>query len=224
MFSAIVDHYDFLNEFLSFQQAGKWRSHFISGADLPENGLVLDLCTGSGDIALGFLTQQLDFKGSVIAIDFSAPMIDRARLKVSQLGSPYPRRVEFLMGDALDMQFPDDKFDLVAIGFGIRNFSDTTSGLQEIHRVMKPGSQLNILEFFKDGISSPLVKWYVDSLVPRIGNLVSGTQAYTYLRASSNEFYTLDGFTELLAGLGFVEIQSERMTFGIAHIVRARKG
>ncbi len=223
MFSSIAHRYDFLNQFLSFGQAKKWRSRLIAGADLPKRGLVLDLCTGSGDLALGFLTERPDFRGYVHGIDFSAPMIDLARNQVAKLGSPFPRRVEFMMGDALDLNFDDEKFDLVSVGFGVRNFADTVAGLKEMHRILKVGGQANILEFFNDGISFPPVGWYVNYMVPLIGNMISCTSAYSYLRDSSNDFHRRDEFENILLEIGFINIRWERMTFGTAHIVRAEK-
>ena len=212
-----------LNPSLSLYQDVGWRKRLVKGADLPMNGIVLDLCTGTGDLALGFLTQRPELKGLVYAIDFSALMLDKARGKVALLGAPYPRRVDFLMGDALDTQFPDEKFDVVSVGFGVRNLADTRAGLREIHRVLKVGGQADILEFFSGGILSRPVKCCLDSLVPWIGNIISRSRAYTYLRHTSDEFYTVREFEELLKEMGFGDITWERMTFGIAHIVRARK-
>ena len=223
MFSTIAPFYDPLNSIISLWQAERWRQKLIMGADLPEDGLVIDLCTGSGEVALGYLTERPDFKGYVYAIDFSAPMIDIARGKVARLGAPYPRRVEFLMGDATDLQFPDDKFDVASVAFGVRNYSDVEAGMAEIHRVLKPSGQLNIIEFFKDGVTFPPVEWYLDILVPLIGNIISSTKAYSYLRRSSREFCTRGEFEELLESIGFRDVTWERMGFGIAYIVRARK-
>lgn len=223
MFSSIAPHYDFLNRFLSFGQAGRWRTRLIRGANLAGREIVLDVCTGSGDIALGILKSRPDFEGNVIAIDFSAPMLDLARTRVAKLGAPYPKRVDFMMGDALDLNFIDEKFDMVSVGYGVRNFEDTTSGLKEMYRVLKFGGHLNVLEFFKGSITSPAVQWFVDTVTPWVGNMITGTDAYSYLRESSNDFYTVDEFTELLGQVGFREIEKERMTFGIAHIIRARK-
>jgi demethylmenaquinone methyltransferase / 2-methoxy-6-polyprenyl-1,4-benzoquinol methylase len=224
MFSAIAPYYNFLNELLSFKQAGKWRKILIKSADLPRKGLILDLCTGSGELALGFLTERPDFAGYVIGIDFSAIMIDNARAGVAKLGAPYPRRVEFLMGDALDLPYRDDKFDLISVGFGIRNLADTEAGIKELHRVLKPGREVNILEFFRDGIVFEPVRWYVDYIVPLIGNVISRTNAYSYLRDSARNFYTIGEFDELLKKTGFTDIRWEPMTFGIAQLIRARKG
>ncbi len=224
MFSSITGWYDRLNSILSLGQDGIWRSKLIGGAALPDHGLVLDICTGSGDLALGFLTQRKDFRGRVYAIDISAPMIDTARSKLARLGAPYPRRVEFLMGDALDMQFPDNKFDVVSCGFGVRNMNDLEQGLTEIHRVLKRGGEADILEFFPDGITSGFVRWYTDRVVPWLGNLLSGTGAYSYLQHSRGQFLSREEFEDLLTWVGFSEIRWERMIFGIAHIVRARKG
>ncbi len=223
MFSSIATHYDFLNQLLSFGQAIRWRKRLIGKADLAGKELVLDLCTGSGDIALGILTDRKDFKGSVIGIDFSAPMVDIARNRVAKLGSPYPVRVEFMMGDALDLNYADDKFDMVSVGYGVRNFENTIDGLKEMFRVLKPGGEVNILEFFRAEITFLPVEVIVDTLIPWVGNLISGTNAYTYLRESTWDFYGVEEICELLSYVGFTDIQTERMTFGVAHIIRARK-
>jgi len=224
MFSAIAVHYDFLNQFLSAGQSSKWKSRLVKNAELPSKGFVLDICTGSGELALGFLTDRPEFNGYVTGIDFSAPMVDQARENVAKLGAPFPRRVEFLMGDALDLNFDDDKFDLVSVGFGVRNFMDLESGLMEITRVLKSGCQLNVLEFFPGGVTFKPFEWYLDYVLPVIGNLISKSTAYTYLRDSTRDFVTVREFTEKLEDLGYENIRSERMTFGIAHIIRATKG
>jgi demethylmenaquinone methyltransferase/2-methoxy-6-polyprenyl-1,4-benzoquinol methylase len=224
LFSSIAPVYDTLNRTLSLGRDRIWRRELVRGADLPPNGLVLDLCTGTGDVALTFLTERPEFKGMVYAVDFSALMVDKAREKIAHLGPPYPVRVEFLMGDALDLQFPDDKFDIVSVAFGIRNFANLRQGLEEIHRVLKPGGQANILEFFSDNPAGRVVRWYLDYVVTTIGDAVSRTEAYTYLRRSSSEFISRKGFEETLLRLGFTDLSSKHVTFGVAHIVRARKG
>jgi demethylmenaquinone methyltransferase / 2-methoxy-6-polyprenyl-1,4-benzoquinol methylase len=223
MFSSIAPHYDFLNQFLSFGQASRWRTKLIKGANLGGKDLILDVCTGSGDIALGILQIRPDFKGNAIGIDFSAAMLDLARSNVAKLGAPYPRRVEFMIGDALDLVYMDEKFDMVSVGYGVRNFEDTIAGLKEMYRVLKTGGQLNVLEFFKGSIKSPPVRWFLDTIIPMVGNTISKTDAFSYLRDSSNDFYTVEGFCELLGQVGFKEIKCERMTFGIAYIIRAIK-
>lgn len=222
MFSAIAPGYDRLNHLLSLWQDVIWRRRLVRGADLPPYGLVLDLCTGTGDVALELVTQRPDFRGFVHAVDFSAIMVDRAREKLARLGRPYASRIDFVMGDALDLQFPDEKFDAVFVAFGVRNFADTARGLSEIHRVLKQGGQANILEFFS-GETRGLVRWYASRLVPWLGNLASGSHAYAYLRESTNEFYRPAEFKELMIDQGFKEIIWERLTFGAAHITRARK-
>jgi len=224
LFSSIAPTYDFLNHLLSLGCDTQWRKQLVRGTILPANGIVLDLCTGTGDVALAILRERGDFQGEIVAIDFSAMMVDNARAKIAQLGPPYPRRVDFMMGDALDLQFPDDKFDAVTVAFGVRNFEQIWAGLNEIRRVLKPSGQVCILEFFGDGAENGLIQRYADLVVPAVGDLVSHTKAYSYLRRSSGEFFTRPEFENILKFVGFTDISWEPLTFGIAHIVRARKG
>jgi len=224
MFSEIAGKYDFLNRFLSFGMSAKWKARLVTGAEIPSKGFILDVCTGSGDLALGFVRSRPEFNGYVTAIDFSAPMIDQARERVAKLGAPYPRRVDFIMGDALDLNFDDEKFDLVSVGFGVRNFARLDDGLSEMTRVLKVGGQLNVIEFFRDGITFRPFQWYLDTIVPILGNLISRSKAYTYLIHSTRDFVSVDEFEALLKNLGYENIVRERMIFGVAHIVRATKG
>lgn len=224
MFSSIAPVYDVLNHTLSLGWDIRWKRKLVRGADLPSDGVVLDLCTGTGDVALEFLTGRPDFKGRVYGIDFSALMIDIARGKVARLHPPLPRRIDFLVGDAIDLHFPDEKFDVVTVAFGVRNYADTKRGLEEMHRVLKPGGQASVLEFFPGGGTPEIVRWYTHRILPVIGNVVSHSKAYNYLLDTSDSFHTPDQFCKLLSESGFSDIIRERMTFGIAHIVRARKG
>jgi demethylmenaquinone methyltransferase/2-methoxy-6-polyprenyl-1,4-benzoquinol methylase len=223
MFSTIAPYYDGLNRSMSLWQDVTWRKKLIMETDLPEDGIVLDLCTGTGDIAIGYLRHRTEFKGDIVGLDFSAYMVDLARDKLIKLGTGYQTRIDFLMGDATDLNFRDDKFDVISVGFGVRNFSDTIAGLEEMYRVLKPGGQANILEFFSGGINTGFVKWYTSSVVPAIGNIVSRSGAYTYLSKTSSEFYTIDEFRKVLEEIGFRDMEFERMTFGISYIVRCRK-
>ncbi|HDS29681.1 MAG TPA: methyltransferase domain-containing protein, partial [Firmicutes bacterium] len=153
-----------------------------------------------------------------------AIMIDIARGKVAKLRPPLPRRIDFAVGDAIDLNFADEKFDVVTVAFGVRNYSNIMRGLDEMYRVLKPGGEAGILEFFPGGGTPGIIRFYIHKVLPIIGNTLSGSKAYNYLLNTSDSFYTPDEFEKLLAEIGFVEIIRERMTFGIAHIFRARKG
>ena len=224
MFSSIAPVYDLLNRSLSFGRDVKWRKKLVRGMKLPEDGTVLDLCCGTGDVAIAIVREHPHFNGVVYGVDFSAIMIDKARDKVAKLGPPYPRKIDFLMGDALDLQFADEKFDAVAVAFGIRNLADLRLGVKEIYRVLKKDGQLNILEFFGNRVSNPIVAWYVEHVIPLVGNTVSRSRAYSYFVRSSKEFCTISQFEDILKSENFIDISWEELSYGVAHIVRARKG
>ena len=148
-------------------------------------------------------------------------MVRRARQKAAarRLSS----RVQFREGDALEIPEPDGYFDIVSIGFGVRNFADAERGLLEANRVLAPGGRLVVLDFFKRR-ENPLLRFYLDQVVPRIGRWISRSpSAYTYLRHSTRGFLSPDEFVSLLHSLGFAPIVLKRLTWGIAHCTVATK-
>lgn len=224
MFSSIADNYDRLNRLLSLGQDISWRKRLVKSVDFPENGLILDVCTGTGDVVFAFLKENPEFKGMLYGIDFSALMLDKARGKIPALPRHLRNRIDFTVGDALNLQFRDDKFDVVSCAFGVRNFYDTLTGLKEMNRVLKPGGKAAILEFFSDGPDNKFVKFFLSKFVTSIGNKISGTHAYSYLIQSSSEFFSRNQFERTLILAGFKDVKWIKLTFGIAHIAIARKG
>jgi demethylmenaquinone methyltransferase/2-methoxy-6-polyprenyl-1,4-benzoquinol methylase len=181
---------------------------------------VLDLAAGTGDLAMTFARAE-GFEGEVLGLDFSGEMVRRARQKAAarRLSS----RVQFREGDALEIPEPDGYFDIVSIGFGVRNFADAEKGLLEAHRVLAPGGRLVVLDFFKRH-ENPLLRLYLDQIVPRIGRWISRSpSAYGYLRHSTRGFLSPDEFVSLLHSLGFSPIVLNRLTWGIAHCIVATK-
>lgn len=214
MFSDIAGTYDLLNHVLSGYQDKLWRYRAV-GRLRPRRGeLILDLCCGTGDSALEIAQRQP--RCQVIGADFAAPMLTRAKAK----GLP-----QLVAADALNLPFESAKFDAVSIAFGVRNFEDTKSGLTEIHRVLKPGGRLLVLEFMRP--TSNLVQKAAGAsnfVLAPIGRAISGHgSAYNYLPQSIGGFYTRREFETLLREVGFQGVRSFDHSLGIATSFLGRK-
>lgn len=220
MFTEISSRYDLLNGLLSLGMDRRWRRTAVRMARPEGARRVLDLATGTGDLAFEFLRQE-GFDGEVLGLDFSQEMVHRARRKAS--ARRLSGRAQFRSGDALDIPEPDAYFDLVSVGFGVRNFEDLEKGLLEAHRVLAPGGRLVVLEFFRKK-ENAIVRWYLDHVLPRVGRWVSGSpSAYTYLRRTKQAFLSPDEFVALLHSLGFRPVVVRTLTAGIAHAIVATK-
>jgi demethylmenaquinone methyltransferase/2-methoxy-6-polyprenyl-1,4-benzoquinol methylase len=220
MFTEISPRYDLLNRILSGGLDGSWRRTAVEMARPEGARRVLDLATGTGDLALAFLRRK-GFEGEVLGVDFSQEMVARARRKASV--RKVSGRVQFRSGDALDVPEPDGYFDVVSIGFGVRNFADLEKGLLEAHRLLAPGGRLVVLEFFKKQ-ENPFVGFYLDHILPRVGRWISRNRsAYAYLRRTKQGFLSPDEFVALLRSLGFAPVVVKTLTAGVAHIVMGTK-
>jgi demethylmenaquinone methyltransferase/2-methoxy-6-polyprenyl-1,4-benzoquinol methylase len=217
MFARIASTYDLLNHVLSAGRDAAWRRTLATHLDATCRQ-VLDLCAGTGDLALE-IKQRLPTT-FVCAGDFCFEMLDRGRNKgLTRLAPP-------ATVDALRLPFADDSFDAVTVAFGVRNFEDLSRGLQEMSRVLRPGGQLAVLEFFRSES-----RWrdlpfqvYFRHVLPHVGRLVSRDGgAYTYLPDSVRRFVTRREFVELLHRHGFVDVQRQEMTLGIASLFLARR-
>ena len=222
MFARISGVYDFMNHLLSLNRDRAWRRNVVAHLD-RDVWEVLDLCAGTGDLALEAVRQD---RGRVwIAADFCPEMLQAGR------GKRGADRLELAAADAMALPFRDRSVDAVTVGFGVRNFADVRRGLGEIIRVLRPGGQLLVLEFFRDdpggrgphrGVARP-VRWALDTVIPVLGRLVGRDgSAYTYLPGSMGEFLTTTEFADLLAECGFRDIVVARQTLGIAHLVAGR--
>jgi demethylmenaquinone methyltransferase/2-methoxy-6-polyprenyl-1,4-benzoquinol methylase len=220
MFTEISPRYDLLNRVLSFGMDGIWRRQAVRMARPAGASRILDLATGTGDLAFEFLRDRA-FEGEVLGLDFSYDMVCNARAKANARRSS--RRVQFRVGDALDILEPDSRFDIVSIGFGLRNFVDTERGLLEAHRVLVPGGRLVVVDFFRKR-ESPFVRFYLDRILPHIGRWLSRSpSAYQYLRDSKKGFLSPDEYTSLLHSVGFQPVVLRSLTFGIAHVIVGTK-
>ena len=222
MFAGIAGVYDGMNHLLSAGRDNAWRRRVAARVD-RDAWEVLDLCAGTGDLALA--CQRAGRGRAWLAADFCPAMLRRSR------GKRGADRLELLAADALALPLRDHSVDAVTIGFGVRNFADVRGGLGEIARVLRPGGQLVVLEFFRDdrgargelrGVAAPL-RVAIGGMVRGLGAVVGRDRgAYAYLPASMDQFLTVREFRDLLAEFGFSDVEVERQTFGIAHIVSGR--
>ena len=222
MFARISGVYDFMNHFLSLNRDKSWRRAVAARLD-ADAWEVLDLCAGTGDLALAAVRAG---RGRTwIAADFCPEMLAGAR------GKRGAEELQLAAADAMALPFRDRSVDAVTVGFGVRNFADVRRGLAEIARVLRPGGQILVLDFFRDdpagagdrrGVAAP-VRLGLDTVVPLLGRLVGRDgSAYGYLPGSMGQFLTPTEFAALLGELGFRDVEVRRQTFGIAHLVAGR--
>ena len=218
MFAEIAPRYDLLNHVLSLNIDTLWRSKTVRALKLNSIDPVLDVCTGTGDLALAIARK---YRGvfPVIGSDFCLPMLERARSKQTTI-DPGDLNLSFIEADTEQLPFPDDQFQAVTVAFGIRNVSETTRGLGEMLRVCKPGGIVAILEFSRPTLPglSQLYDAYFRWVLPRIGQSLSKNDqsAYNYLPASVREFPSGQAMIELMESIGLKGVKQTPMTFGVA--------
>lgn len=223
MFDGIAARYDFLNHLLSAGIDRRWRKRAIRSLRLTGRETILDLCTGTGDLAMASLTQAPGARRA-LGIDFAGAMLGVARDKLRRGG--LADRVALVRGDATRIPVADAAVDGVTVAFGIRNVEDTAAGCREIARVLKPGGRVAILEFAIP--TAPIVRqaylWYFRNVLPAIGRLVSRHDAaYGYLPASVAAFASPVEFVTILRQSAFVEISAVPLTFGIVYLYTAQR-
>ena len=223
LFTNISSTYDCLNHVMSFQVDKNWRKKTISRIHSNPNSPLkaLDLCAGTLDLSLEFLRQ---FSTShVTAVDFSFSMLQNGLHKIP---SHQKEQVSIICADALHLPFADGSFDLIFCGYGFRNLDNQEAGLQEMKRVLKPGGQVLILDFFRpEGFLSRLFHFtYGRFLIPLIGGLISKSRkAYQYLHDSISNFYSLNECRDLFLAQGFLVIESRHFMRGISSLIVATK-
>ena len=222
MFDAIAPRYDLLNHVLSAGLDRRWRDRAIEALALPPGTRVLDLCTGTGDLAIA--ATRLVAPVSVVGIDFSGEMLRRARAKL--VDASLTGAVRLVRGDATRIPLPDASCGAATIGFGIRNVADPGRALQELARVLRSGGRLAILEFGEPRIPGvrTLYSWYFRYLLPLVGRAVSKhNSAYSYLPASVGHFPPPGEFSRMIAAAGFSNVQAVPLTFGIVYLYVAER-
>jgi demethylmenaquinone methyltransferase / 2-methoxy-6-polyprenyl-1,4-benzoquinol methylase len=193
MFDRIAPVYDAMNRLMTAGLDRRWR-HETAAAVVQPGDRVLDVCCGTG--------------GQVTGVDFSEPMLERARAKSSE--------IDWVSGDALALPFPDDSFDAVTIGFGLRNLADAEGGLREMRRVLRPQGRVAILEITRPrGVLAPFYRLWFDGVIPLAGKVLPGGSAYSYLPASVRRFPDPQGLAKLMDDAGFDEIRWRHFAGGI---------
>ena len=222
MFSAIAKRYDLLNTIISLGQHWIWRKKTISISTIDISGRVLDVATGTGDMAI-LLSKNPKFT-SIIGLDFTPEMISIARKKSKQINN---NKLSYLVADSHNLPFPPSTFNLVTVAFGIRNFIDIDKALNEIKQTLCKGGKITILEIVKNPSESPLTKlfgYYFKNVVPLFGLIFAGNKsAYKYLPESVGSFITCDDIEHLMKKSGFINITTQSMSFGSVAIISGEK-
>ena len=221
MFDAIAPRYDLLNHVLSAGLDTRWRTRAINELRLERGARIIDLCTGTADLAVAALRAQPS--ASVVGVDFAGEMLRLASHKVRSLGLSSVRLVR---GDGTRIPLADATCDAATIGFGIRNVVDPTAALAELARVLRPGGRLAILEFGQPRVPGirTLYAWYFRYLLPLVGKMVSKHQsAYSYLPASVGTFPSPPEFAATIAATGFSQVRAVPHSFGIVYLYIAER-
>ena len=222
-FNSVARHYDFMNTLLSFGIHYAWKRTAVRMINLAPGDRVLDVCGGTGDLAI-LAARTIGPSGSVVIYDINRAMMQAGMHKVT--GTDIEKRLGYIQGNAESISLPDRHFDTAMVGFGIRNVTRMQKGFEEMHRVLKPGGKLMCLEFSKP--TWPVFRWLYDFysfyIMPFLGQLIAGNRkAYTHLPESIRMFPLPDELAELLKGIGFSEVTYRSLTNGIAVIHLAVK-
>ena len=217
MFGRIAGTYDRANQVLSLGLHHRWRAATVRRSGVTGGERVLDCATGTGDLAIAF-HRAVGSEGEVLGTDFCEEMLARAPEKAVRAGT----RIRFETADVLALPYPNDRFDVASIAFGIRNVEDPDRALREMARVVRPGGRVVVLEFGQPGgaLFGPLYRFYSRKVLPALGGMVSGDRsAYEYLDRTSSSFPAGPAFAERMRATGaFRSVRFDPLTGGVAYV------
>ena len=214
MFDAIAARYDLLNRVISLGVDQRWRRRMVEAIEAQAGHRVLDLATGTADVAIQVARKHPD--ATVVGLDPSANMLAVGRDKIA--AGLLTSRVTLELGDAQALPFADASFDASVMAFGIRNVPDRSAALREMARVVRPGGRVVILELNepRSGLLGPLARFHVHKVVPFVGAALSGSKEYSYLQASIAAFPAPEAFAAQMSEAGLDVLRVEPQTFGVA--------
>ncbi len=221
IFSEIAPKYDLVNDVMTFRMAHSWRAKTVKLSGAKTGSKVLDVATGTGDFAIAF--KKVVGSGQVIGVDFCAEMLVPAPQKAKDLGFD----ITFKQGDAMALDFASESFDIVSIGYGLRNVADTGKAIKEMARVLVPGGKLMVLETGRSEwpLFSAATELYTSKIMPVLGCQLTGSkEAYKHLAASSKEFPYIENLVELLKSEGgFSKVVAHPLFGGVSYIYECTK-
>lgn len=216
IFNEITPHYDLMNRLMSARRDVSWRKFAVKRIP-AEARIVIDIATGTGDVALDLIKYHPEIK--VYGVDFVKKMLDHAVIKTERKN--VSDRIKYLVGDAMSLPFPDDSFDASTIAFGMRNIPDRLGAIQEMKRVVRPGGKVIILEmtFPKNLRMRRFFNWYLNKVIPLLGVMVTRNKAaYNYLSESIQNFLHPDQLEDLFKQADLTDIKAFPLTFGITYL------
>jgi demethylmenaquinone methyltransferase/2-methoxy-6-polyprenyl-1,4-benzoquinol methylase len=227
LFATIARRYDLINDIQSFGIHRHWKKHVIGLTRIQPGERALDLCCGTGDLTFALAAKGADVTG----LDFSEPMLEVAREKSARFGPPgeakFPSaKIQFIQGDAQQIPFPDSSFDVLTIGYGLRNLADLDAGVRDMLRVTKPGGRFVALEFGKPGNAAwrAIYFGYLKFMLPVFGRIFCGNSAaYGYILESLSHYPAEQGVAEKLIHVGWRNVRVMNLIGGVMSIHYAEK-
>ncbi|KAK4423847.1 2-phytyl-1,4-beta-naphthoquinone methyltransferase, chloroplastic [Sesamum alatum] len=215
LFNRIAPVYDNLNDMLSLGRHRIWKRMSVSWSGAKEGDTVLDVCCGSGDLAF-LLSEKVGVSGKVIALDFSKEQLQIAASRQRERSRACYKNIEWIEGDAVDLPFSDSSFDAATIGYGLRNVVDRKKALEEMCRVLKPGTKLSVLDFNKstNPLTSSIQDWVIDNVVVPVASGYGLASEYQYLKNSIKEYLTGSELEKLALQAGFSEAKHYEISTG----------
>lgn len=224
MFARIARRYDLANRLLSAGIDVWWRSRLVNAVHRTLPKRILDLATGSGDVAFA-LAHQVQSANDIVGVDFCQPMLNEAIRKQAADPRSESKRIRFQQGDGLSLPLPDESFDVVTISFGLRNMADRRRSLSEMRRVLRPGGTLFVLEFSQPAPwFRPLYFFYLRRVLPALAGVITGDRgAYEYLNMTIEHFPDRRALSSEITAAGFSSVSAIGMTAGVVALHQAMR-